>query len=143
LGKLGSFGETIPKGAIAIFHPPLRDVGRSLLEPRGLRFGLPNDRRSAKLRAVKKCHLGLRTRLSRELRRAMVDPSRFKLGGMVEIDEAYVGGLEEGSPGREADKKALNANAVEIKEGRPGSVKMAVIDSAAGDNLFEQIKHSK
>jgi transposase-like protein len=69
----------------------------------------------------------------------MVDPHRSKLGGVVEIDEAYVGGLEEGSPDRKADKKDLIAIAVEIKEGRPGRIRMAVIDSATGDDLMSFI----
>jgi hypothetical protein len=58
---------------------------------------------------------------------------------VVEIDEAYVGDLEECSLDRKADKKALIAIVVEIKEERPGRIRMAVIDSAAGDDLMSFI----
>jgi hypothetical protein len=42
-----------------------------------------------------------------KLRRAMVRPGRDLLAGRVEVDECYVGGLEEGLPGRLNPKKAL------------------------------------
>jgi hypothetical protein len=35
----------------------------------------------------------------RKLRRAMIRPERGRLSGVVEVDEAYVGGLEEGRRG--------------------------------------------
>jgi len=42
-----------------------------------------------------------------KLRRAMVRPGRDLLTGRVEVDECYLGGLEEGLPGRLNLKKAL------------------------------------
>ena len=42
-----------------------------------------------------------------KLRRAMVRPGRDLLTGRVEVDECYIGGLEEGSPGRRSLEKAL------------------------------------
>ena len=42
-----------------------------------------------------------------KLRRAMVRPGRDRLAGDVEVDETYVGGLEDGLSGRGAQKKAL------------------------------------
>jgi transposase-like protein len=42
-----------------------------------------------------------------KLRRAMVRPGRDRLSGRVEVDETYIGGLEEGVRGRETEKKAL------------------------------------
>ena len=47
-------------------------------------------------------------------RRAMIRDGREKLGPAVEVDEAFIGGLEEGVPGRGAKKKALVAVAVEL-----------------------------
>src|SRR5438874_1498033 len=47
-----------------------------------------------------------------KLRRAMVRPGRDLLTGKVEVDEAYVGGEEEGLPGRLNLKKALIVVAV-------------------------------
>ena len=44
-----------------------------------------------------------------KLRRAMVRPGRDRLRGWVEVDETYVGGLEEGVSGRQTEKKALVA----------------------------------
>ena len=40
-----------------------------------------------------------------KLRRAMVRPGREKLSGRVEVDESYIGGLEEEVRGRETKKK--------------------------------------
>ena len=49
-----------------------------------------------------------------KMRRAMVRPGREDLSGFVEVDEAYVGGLEEGAHGRQTEKKAIVVIAVEI-----------------------------
>ena len=54
-----------------------------------------------------------------KLRRAMVRPGRDCLKGEVEIDEAYLGGLEEGVYGRQTFKKALIVVAAE-KDGTRG-----------------------
>ncbi len=45
--------------------------------------------------------------LLHKLRRAMVRPGRDRLGGRVEVDETYVGGLEEGVIGRLTQDKSL------------------------------------
>jgi transposase-like protein len=42
-----------------------------------------------------------------KLRRAMVRPDRDRLSGVVEVDETYLGGLEEGVMGRGTKDKAL------------------------------------
>lgn len=42
-----------------------------------------------------------------KLRRAMVQPGRDRLRGVVEVDETYWGGEEPGVPGRGAEAKAL------------------------------------
>ena len=52
-----------------------------------------------------------------KLRRAMVRPSRDSLTGVVEVDEIYVGGPEEGMRGRQTETKAIVAVAAE-KSGR-------------------------
>ena len=44
-----------------------------------------------------------------KLRRAMVRPGRDRLSGRVEMDETYLGGLEEGVRGRRTETKALVA----------------------------------
>jgi transposase-like protein len=50
-----------------------------------------------------------------KMRRAMVRPGRENLSGFVEVDETYVGGLEEGAHGRQTEKKAIVVIAVEIR----------------------------
>jgi hypothetical protein len=50
-----------------------------------------------------------------KLRRAMVRPGRDRLAGQVEVDETFVGALEEGVRGRGAEKKVLVVMAVEYK----------------------------
>src|SRR5208282_2790411 len=42
-----------------------------------------------------------------KLRRAMVRPGRDRLAGRVEVDETYIGGLEERVRGRQTETKAL------------------------------------
>ena len=51
--------------------------------------------------------------LLHKLRRAMVRPGRELLAGRVEVDECYIGGLEEGLPGRLNLQKALIVVAAE------------------------------
>lgn len=53
-----------------------------------------------------------------KLRRAMVRPGRERLRGIVEVDETYWGGEEEGVRGRGAVEKALIAVAAEAAPGR-------------------------
>ena len=52
-----------------------------------------------------------------KLRRAMVRPGRELLRGLVEVDEGYVGGREEGVHGRQTTDKSPVAVAVEVREG--------------------------
>jgi transposase-like protein len=80
--------------------------------------------------------------LLHKLRRAMVRPGREKLSGTVEVDEAYIGGFAEGSPGRKGDKKALVVFAVEQRGKGMGRVRMRVIDSATGENLLRFISEN-
>jgi len=52
--------------------------------------------------------------LLHKLRAALVAPDRERLKGEVEIDEQFIGGEEEGHPGRGSETKALVVCAVEI-----------------------------
>lgn len=71
-----------------------------------------------------------------KLRAAMVRPDRERLQGPVEVDEATIGGVEEGLSGRQRNSKSLVAIAVE-EEGRRGlgRIRMRRIDGADGVNL--------
>lgn len=67
-----------------------------------------------------------------KLRRAMVRPRRERLRGVVEIDETYLGGLEEGVSGRQTEKKAVIAIAVEEdRKGGMGRIRLQHIPDAS------------
>lgn len=70
-----------------------------------------------------------------KLRRAMVRPGRDRLTGRVEVDEAYIGGLEEGVRGRQTVKKALIAVAAEENGEGIGRIRMRRIPDATADSL--------
>ena len=81
--------------------------------------------------------------LLRKLRRAMVDPEREPLAGLVEVDETSLSfrtkdGPVAAKPGRSHEGKLLVAGAVEIVGKGPGRVRLAVIGdySAATLNAF-------
>jgi ISXO2-like transposase domain/Transposase zinc-ribbon domain len=76
--------------------------------------------------------------LVRKLRRAMVDPERGPLAGLVEVDETGLPFRAKGEParpGRSHDGKLLVAGAVEIKGKGPGRVRLAVIGDHAAASL--------
>jgi transposase-like protein len=65
----------------------------------------------------------------------MVRPGRDRLHGTVEIDETYVGGLEEGVCGRQTEQKALVAVAVEEDGDRMGRIRLQHIADASACSL--------
>jgi transposase-like protein len=70
-----------------------------------------------------------------KLRRAMVRPGRDLLTGRVEVDETYLGGLEEGVRGRLTETKTLIILAVE-KDGKGiGRIRMRQIPDASAVSL--------
>ena len=70
-----------------------------------------------------------------KLRRAMVRPGRDRLTGRVEVDEAYIGGVEEGVRGRQTEKKALIAVACEEDGEGIGRIRLRRIPDATADSL--------
>lgn len=70
-----------------------------------------------------------------KLRRAMVRPGRDRLSGRVEVDETYLGGLEEGVRGRKTLKKALVVVAAEEDGNGIGRIRMRRVASASSENL--------
>jgi transposase-like protein len=69
-------------------------------------------------------------------RSAMVRPGRERLGGVVEVDETWVGGLERGTHGRDSETKSLVAIAVEIKQPKGfGRVRMQRVDAIRKQSL--------
>lgn len=75
-----------------------------------------------------------------KLRRAMVRPGRDRLSGRVEVDETYLGGLEEGVRGRKTRKKALIAVATEEDGDGIGRIRMRRVGSASAKNLRAFVK---
>ena len=72
-----------------------------------------------------------------KMRRAMVRPERSSLGGFVEVDETYVGGIERGGKrGRGAEKKEIVAIAIEVHTPKGfGRLRMRRISDVSGASL--------
>jgi len=70
-----------------------------------------------------------------KLRRAMVRPGRDLLAGRVEVDETYLGGLEEGVLGRQREKKALIVVAAQEDGKGIGRIRLRQIPDASADSL--------
>jgi transposase-like protein len=75
-----------------------------------------------------------------KLRRAMVRPGRDRLTGWVEVDETYLGGLEEGTAGRGAEKKALIVIAAQADGKGIGRIRMRMIQDASAASLHPFIE---
>ena len=70
-----------------------------------------------------------------KIRRAMVRPGRDRLSGTIEVDEAYVGGSEEGVSGRQTERKTLIVVAAQEDGRRIGRVRMRRIPDASAGSL--------
>jgi transposase-like protein len=79
-----------------------------------------------------------------KLRRAMLRPERGRLSGVVEVDEAYVGGLEEGRRGgrRRDSSKSIVVGAVEVRGRGSGRVRLAVVDDLSAASLVPFVEAS-
>jgi transposase-like protein len=77
-----------------------------------------------------------------KLRRAMVRPGRDLLTGIVEVDECYVGGLEEGLPGRLNLEKALIVVAAQEDGPGIGRIRMRQILNASAESLMPFVQDS-
>jgi transposase-like protein len=71
-----------------------------------------------------------------KLRRAMVRPGRDLLGGLVEVDESYVGGREEWTRGRETETKSRVAIAVEVKTRGFGRIRLQRVPDVSKASLI-------
>jgi len=77
-----------------------------------------------------------------KLRRAMVRPGRDCLTGVVEVDETYVGGREEGKRGRKTEAKAIVAVAAE-KNGRGiGRIRLRRIKDVSSGCLLPFVRNA-
>src|SRR5919202_2733128 len=82
--------------------------------------------------------------LLHKLRRAMLRPERDRLSGVVEVDEAYVGGVEEGRRGgrRRDSSKSVVAAAVEVRGRGSGRVRLAVVEDLSAAALVPFVEAS-
>lgn len=72
-----------------------------------------------------------------KLRAAMVRPDRDQLEGPVEVDEAWIGGVDpDGQGGRGSSSKSIIAVAAEMRGRGLGRVRMKRIYATDGDNLL-------
>jgi len=83
--------------------------------------------------------------LAAKLRRAMVDPDRHPLTGVVEIDEASLPLRTKDDPpaggfGRSHEGKMPIVGAIEVNGGKPGRLRLAVIENYAAASLHAFIK---
>src|SRR5207302_9204412 len=75
-----------------------------------------------------------------KLRRAMVRPGRDRLTGWVEVDETYLGGLEEGTAGRQHGDKALIVVAAQADGKRIGRIRLRAIQDASSGSLHSFVR---
>jgi len=75
-----------------------------------------------------------------KLRRAMVRPGRDRLSGVIEVDETYIGGLEEGLRGRQMERKTLVVIAAQVDGKRIGRIRMQQIPDASSTSLHSFIR---
>lgn len=71
-----------------------------------------------------------------KLRRAMVRPDRDRLGGVVEVDETYVGGHEEGVSGRETVSKSIVVVAAEESGNAIGRIRLRRVRDVSAASLL-------
>ncbi len=72
-----------------------------------------------------------------KFRTAMVRPGRDRLHGSVEVDESYVGGIEQGVRGRGAETKFIVVIAIEVLSPKGfGRVRMQRVDDVSGASLL-------
>src|SRR3954447_798661 len=77
-----------------------------------------------------------------KLRRAMVRPERDRLSGVVEVDEAYVGGLEEGRRGGRRRDSGKSVVVVGVRGRGSGRVRLAVIEDLSAASLVPFVEAS-
>lgn len=77
-----------------------------------------------------------------KLRRAMVRPGRDRLSGVVEVDETYLGAIEEGVHGRQTVKKALIAVAAEEQGRGIGRIRLRRIADLSAQSLHAFVREA-
>ena len=75
-----------------------------------------------------------------KLRRAMIRPDRDRLSGWVEVDETMVGGLEEGTWGRQTARKAWVVIAAQADGAGLGRIRMRMVKDCSAANLHSFVE---
>ena len=72
----------------------------------------------------------------------MIRPGRDKLSRYVGVDDAYIGGEQEGKRGRGSENKVLVVIAVEVKDGKIGRIRISRIPDASEECLSRFVQES-
>ena len=72
-----------------------------------------------------------------KLRRAMVRPDRELLGGVVELDQSFLGGRSKGKRGPSSDKAPVTIAVERDDRGRLGRVRLELADKPGGLDMVE------
>jgi transposase-like protein len=75
-----------------------------------------------------------------KMRRAMVRPHRDRISGVIEVDETFIGGLEEGRRGRGNQRKALVVIAAQEDGNGIGRIRLKRIPTASREVLHDFIR---
>jgi len=75
-----------------------------------------------------------------KLRAAMVRSGRDRIGGLVEVDETYIGGERPGKTGRGAEGKVIVAGAVDVRGKYANRVRLKVIPNVTQATLTDFVK---
>ncbi len=77
-----------------------------------------------------------------KLRPAMVRPGRDRLKGLIEVDETYVGGPEQGFRGRQSEEKSIVAVAAEEDGNGIGRIRLGRISDLSATSLSSFIQRA-
>ena len=72
----------------------------------------------------------------------MVRPGRDRLRGEVEVDETFIGGVEQGGGKRHVSKKALVAVAAEVRGTGTGRIRLHRDQDSSAESLVGFVKQA-
>lgn len=79
----------------------------------------------------------------RKLRTAMVRPGRDRLQGTVEVDETYLGGIEQGTRGRGTERKFIVAIAIQMLSPKGfGRVRLKRVEDVSSGSLIPFVEYA-
>jgi hypothetical protein len=72
-----------------------------------------------------------------KLRRAMVRPERELLGGVVELDQSFLGGRSKGRQGGSSEKAPITIAVERLEHGHLGRVRLELADKRGGTDMID------